>query len=106
MYNRLFFVNGTFRRQLVVVGIITFGFWIGCTIAVLTDCLPMKWNWLNSMVSSRYCYNTNIFWLAAGLCKVFIDVLILELPIRVVLTLKLSVGRKAAIACIFMLGGL
>ena len=106
MYNRLFSVNPIFHRQLITASIVVLGFWIGCTIATLTNCVPLKWSWLNGLSDPRYCFNYNIFWMAAGVSEVLIDILILTLPIRVILTLHLSMGRKAAIACLFLLGGL
>ena len=106
MYNHIFSVNRTFRRQLAIVSILVLGFWIGCTVATLTNCIPLEWSWLNGLSDARYCFNYNIFWMVAGVCEVILDVLILALPIRVILTLQLSAGRKAAIACIFLLGGL
>ncbi|MCJ1239011.1 hypothetical protein MMC14_007004 [Varicellaria rhodocarpa] len=105
MYNHIFSVNRTFRRQLAIVSILVLGFWIGCTVATLTNCIPLEWSWLNGLSDARYCFNYNIFWMVAGVCEVILDVLILALPIRVILTLQLSAGRKAAIACIFLLGG-
>lgn len=106
MYNRLFSVNDAFRRQLVVTSALVFGFWIGCTIADLTNCIPLKWSWINSLADPRYCFNYNIFWTATGACEVLLDVLILALPIRVVLALQLSPRKKVTVACIFLLGGL
>jgi hypothetical protein len=106
MYNRLFSVNQSFRWQLMVVSLLVVGFWVGCTVATLTNCIPLKWSWLNSLSDARYCFNYNIFWMASGACEVLIDVMILALPMQVVWELQLSRRKKATVACIFLLGGL
>ena len=106
MYDRLFSVDAVFRRQLFVSCVLVLGFWVGCTVATLTACIPLKWNWINNLVDPRYCFNYNIFWMAAGICEVFLDVIILTLPIRAVHRLQLSRKRKATISLIFLLGGL
>lgn len=106
MYKRIFSADNTFRRQLAVASALVLGFWVGCTIATLTNCIPLKWSWINGLSDPRYCFNYNIFWMAAGACEVGIDVLILALPIRMVLTLHLSVRKKVTVACVFLLGGL
>ena len=106
MYNRLFSRDAAFRRHLAVSSVLVLGFWIGCTVATLTNCIPLKWSWINGLVDPRYCFNYNIFWVAAGTCEVFIDVIILTLPIRAVHRLQLSRKRKVTVVFIFLLGGL
>ena len=104
--NRLFSRDATFRRQLIVTSVLVLGFWIGCTVATLTNCVPHKWSWINGLVDSRYCFNYNIFWVAAGTCEVFIDILILILPIQAVHRLQLLRKQKMTVIFIFLLGGL
>jgi hypothetical protein len=106
MYNRIFNIDKVFRRQLIVASFLVLGWWIGCTVACLTNCIPLEWSWINALADPRYCFNFNIFWMAAGACEVLIDIIILALPIRVVLSLHLSAQKRATIACIFLLGGL
>ena len=106
MYNRLFSVDTAFRRQLVVSSIVVLGWWIGCTVATLASCIPLKWSWINGIVNPGHCFDYNIFWMASGVCEVLIDVLILTLPIRAVHRLQLSKKRKATVSFIFLLGGL
>ncbi|KAI0816494.1 hypothetical protein GGR55DRAFT_686048 [Xylaria sp. FL0064] len=63
------------------------------------------WSWLNGLADPRYCFNYNIFWMASGACEIFLDVLILTLPISVLARLQLSRKRKLAISGVFLLGG-
>ena len=106
MYHRLFKMNKTFRRQLVAAGFLVIAWWIGCTVATLTNCIPLEWTWLNALDDPRYCFNFNIFWMVSGACEVLIDIAVLSLPIQVILALQMSRRKKATVAFIFLLGGL
>ena len=106
MYNRIFNMDKTFRYQLILASFLVTGWWLGCTIACVTNCIPLEYTWLNALDDPRFCFNFNIFWMASGVCEVLIDVIILALPIRAVLKLRLSTRKKISIACIFLLGGL
>ncbi|KAI0470515.1 hypothetical protein GGR56DRAFT_660659 [Xylariaceae sp. FL0804] len=105
MYYRIFFVSTAFRYQLFLSSILVVGWWIGCSVATLTNCIPLKWSWINSFADPRYCFNYNIFWMASGACEIFLDVLILTLPISVILGMRLSVKQKLTVSGIFLLGG-
>ncbi|KAK7930980.1 hypothetical protein PG985_001692 [Apiospora marii] len=105
LYNRIFSVNVLLRRLVRLLLAVVIGFWIGCTVANLTNCIPMEYVWINSLSDPRYCFNYNIYWFASGICEAFIDVLIILLPVRTILGLQLSTEKKVAIAFVFMLGG-
>ncbi|KAI1351585.1 hypothetical protein F5Y01DRAFT_304525 [Xylaria sp. FL0043] len=105
MYYRIFHVSLAFRYQLFLSAGLVVGWWIGCTVATLTNCIPLKWSWLNGLADPRYCFNYNIFWMASGACEIFLDVLMLTLPISVLARLQLSRKRKLAISGVFLLGG-
>ncbi|OTB08993.1 hypothetical protein M426DRAFT_130333 [Hypoxylon sp. CI-4A] len=104
MYRRLFSVSTTFRRQVLAVSMLVIGYWIGCTVADLLDCIPLKWTWINSHQDPRYCFDYNIFWLATGVVEAFIDILIIIMPIRAVLGLQLNRGKKIGVVSVFLLG--
>ncbi|EMR70539.1 putative integral membrane protein [Eutypa lata UCREL1] len=106
MYNRLFSVSRSFRRQIAILFGIVIGFWIGCTVANLLDCIPIEYTWINSLADPRYCFNYNIFWFSSGICEAFIDVMIIMLPVRVVLGLQLNRKQKIAVSSVFLLGAL
>ena len=106
MYNRIFSVRKSFKNQLYAASFMVLGWWIGCTVATLTDCIPLKYTWINALDDPRYCFDFNIFWMAAGAVEVIIDIVILSLPVHAVLGLQLSWRKKATVAAIFLLGGL
>lgn len=106
MYYRIFAVSMAFRYLIFLSSGLVIGWWVGCTVATLTTCIPLQWSWLNGLADPRYCNNFNIFWVASGSCDIFLDVLILTLPILVVTRMCLSLGQKLAVSGIFLLGGL
>ncbi|CAG9951302.1 unnamed protein product [Clonostachys rosea f. rosea IK726] len=104
LYHRLFFVERTLRRQIWALSIVVICYWFGSTIANLTNCVPMKYMWLNSLSDPRYCFNFNHYWLAVGLVETFIDILIIILPIKVILALQFTRKQKFAVLFVFLLG--
>ncbi|KAI0859760.1 hypothetical protein F4860DRAFT_504426 [Xylaria cubensis] len=105
MYYRVFHVSAAFRYQLYLSASLVVGWWVGCTVATLTNCIPLEWSWINSFADPRYCFNYNIFWMASGACEILLDVLILTLPIGVVVRLQFSLKQKLTVSGIFLLGG-
>ncbi|KAI0549702.1 hypothetical protein F4679DRAFT_246879 [Xylaria curta] len=105
MYYRVFHVSSAFRYQLFLSASLVVGWWVGCTVATLTNCIPLEWSWINSLADPRYCFNYNIFWMASGACEILLDVLILTLPISVVVRLQFSLKQKLTVSGIFLLGG-
>ncbi|XXG95567.1 hypothetical protein Hte_001832 [Hypoxylon texense] len=106
MYHRIFAVSTAFHYLTFIAGGLVMGWWVGCTVATLTNCIPLEWSWMNSLADPRYCFNYNIFWMASGACEIFLDVLILSLPIMVVVRMRLSLQQKLTVSGIFLLGGL
>ena len=106
MYNRIFSVNLSFKYSMYGVGLLVIAWWIGCTVATLTNCIPLSYAWTSSLANPVNCFNYNVFWMAAGVCEILIDLIILALPVRVVLTLQLTGRKRTTVICIFLLGGL
>ncbi|OTA95111.1 hypothetical protein M434DRAFT_29146 [Hypoxylon sp. CO27-5] len=104
MYYRIFAASTSFRYLIFIAGGLVIGWWVGCTIANLTDCIPIKANWIKS-AELQHCFNFNIFWMASGVCEIFLDVLILTLPIAAVVRMRLSLRQKVLVSGIFLLGG-
>ncbi|KAI1441383.1 hypothetical protein F5Y02DRAFT_297316 [Annulohypoxylon stygium] len=102
MYYRIFARSSTFRYQLFFSGGLVVCWWIIASIVSITHCSPVITS--GAPDDPMYCRNFNIIWMAAGVCEIFIDTLILTLPVGVVLRMRLSPRRKLAISAIFMLG--
>ncbi|KAF1977223.1 hypothetical protein BU23DRAFT_436533, partial [Bimuria novae-zelandiae CBS 107.79] len=104
MYNRIFNVSNSFRAQLYAASALVIGWWIGCTVAAFTNCIPLKWSWVNSFADPQYCFDYNLFWMASGACEIVLDVMILAMPVSVVVRMKMSWRRKITVLGIFALG--
>lgn len=107
MYHRLFYIDDTFRRQSMAVGIAVLAFWLAGTITLLYSYRPLPYKCgVLSMNVNEDCFNMNMFWMVLGAAEVVIDTLTLALPVRVVLGMDLSRKRKFSVVCVFLLGGL
>jgi hypothetical protein len=106
MYRRIFNISRSFRLLLFVVSGMVIAWWVGCTIAELTSCIPLKWLWISGFDDPRYCFNYFVYWRVSAACEVVLDVFILFLPISVVVRMRLSLQEKLAVSGIFLLGGL
>ncbi|KAI0396125.1 hypothetical protein F5Y17DRAFT_473187 [Xylariaceae sp. FL0594] len=104
LYRRLFWVDDTLRHQVACLVAAVVLFWIGTTVADLLSCIPLDWTWRNSHQDPRYCFDYNIFWLATGAVEAVIDILIILVPIRIVLSLGLDRGKKLAVIAVFTFG--
>ncbi|CAH0031015.1 unnamed protein product [Clonostachys rhizophaga] len=104
MYKRIFSIDRSFRLQIIALIVITAGFWISMTVSNLLNCIPIEMSWVPSDDESKYCFNYNVYWLACGIVECILDLVILIMPVRVVYGLKLSQGRRIAVAGVFLLG--
>ncbi|KAK4168384.1 hypothetical protein QBC43DRAFT_360282 [Cladorrhinum sp. PSN259] len=105
MYNRIFDKDRIFRYQLWTVTGLVIAFWIATTVANLTSCVPLEYNWINTLQDPRYCFNQNVFWAAAGSAELVLDVLVLALPIGALSRVRLTFHQKLSAGGIFFLGG-
>lgn len=105
MYHRIFSVDKSFRLQSLLLGVVVLAFWLAATVAMILHCRPIAHRW-TTLWSDEYCFNLNLFWMITGVIEVVIDTVILALPIRLVLGLRLSRKDKVSVVFVFLLGGL
>lgn len=104
MYNRIFAISPSFRRQVYTMGALVTLFWITCTLANIFNCWPVKWSWVNSLTPAEYCFNFNIFWFATGIVEVVFDIIIIILPVNMVRRLQMSLKKRVGLTTVFLLG--
>ncbi|KAI1184330.1 hypothetical protein F5B17DRAFT_433715 [Nemania serpens] len=104
LYNRLFSVNGSIRRQMIILSIAVIGYGLGSIIANLLNCIPIEYTWINNLADPRFCFNYNIFWFATGIVEAVLDLFILALPIGIVVRLHLTTRKRIAISSVFLVG--
>jgi hypothetical protein len=102
-YRRLFFVNGTYRHiSLAMIVVSTAWFVTEMTVNWLL-CIPIQAFWDRTLAGK--CIDINAFCLAAGIIDTIVDLLIILMPVRMALGLRLPKKPKVAVAGVFALGG-
>ncbi|KAI1264043.1 hypothetical protein F5Y18DRAFT_392365 [Xylariaceae sp. FL1019] len=104
LYHRIFSIDQSFRRQVIIGSVVVVGFWIGSTVANLTSCIPIRYTWINHDLDPRYCFNFNNFWLATGIIEAVFDIILLVMPIRMVKKLQMNKTKKIAVGLVFFVG--
>ncbi|KAF2149812.1 hypothetical protein K461DRAFT_281029 [Myriangium duriaei CBS 260.36] len=102
-YLRIFTTSRLFRAACWST-IATVLMWtIGSTVATILQCIPIQAAW-NKAVKGAKCTNSDVFWLAYGGINIATDLMILILPIRPVLQLKMRLREKVGLLLAFMVG--
>ncbi|KAF2466687.1 uncharacterized protein BDR25DRAFT_163487, partial [Lindgomyces ingoldianus] len=77
--------------------------WISYTVAACFQCTPFAFNWDKTIPGGR-CFNIYVFSQSSSVPNIVTDVAVLILPIRTVMDLKVSIGRKIGLLLIFLTG--
>ncbi|KAI1802874.1 hypothetical protein F4811DRAFT_527317 [Daldinia bambusicola] len=101
----IFSVNKTFQKTTYIVATLCILWYIITTFIILFQCKPIDafWNQLNSPL---FCINSTHFLLGHETANLFLDVVILCMPLGMLNKLQLSLPRKISLWIIFALGGL
>ncbi|KAL5426064.1 hypothetical protein PMIN05_011760 [Paraphaeosphaeria minitans] len=103
-YRRVLLVTQGYRRISLSLMIVSTCWVMGTEIATLLVCQPVEAFWHREKPGK--CSNFNALFLGTTLVDTIIDLVILILPLRIVLTLHLPIRTKIAVAGIYVLGGL
>ncbi|GLA56387.1 hypothetical protein AtubIFM55763_007454 [Aspergillus tubingensis] len=107
----LAFLHGLFKISKIyrILNYVTAGLCVAWFLIVLFvnifQCHPIHMLW-DAMGAAEYCIASGRLWLGMELTNLFLDVMILFLPVYVVTRLQLSRTRKIQVTGIFLLGGL
>ena len=77
--------------------------WISFFVAVMFQCVPFAYNWDKTIPEGR-CFNIFIFGQSSSIPNIVTDAAVLLLPIRTVMELKISIGRRIGLLLIFLTG--
>ena len=77
--------------------------WVSYTIATMFQCRPFAFNWDKSIPGGK-CFNIYTFSQSSSVPNIVTDVVVLFLPIRTVMDLKVSMGRRIGLLLIFLTG--
>ncbi|KAF2446604.1 hypothetical protein P171DRAFT_472077 [Karstenula rhodostoma CBS 690.94] len=103
-YRRILLVTQCYRRISLGLMILSTSWFISTEVANLLSCQPMDAFWHRTKPGK--CLNFNALFIGTALVEAVIDLIILLLPLRVILTLHLPMRTRVAVAGIFALGGL
>ncbi|ORY12762.1 hypothetical protein BCR34DRAFT_482258 [Clohesyomyces aquaticus] len=79
--------------------------WLSYTVAACFQCTPFAFNWDKSIPNGR-CFNVFIFSQSSSVPNIVTDFVVLLLPIRTVMELKISMGRRIGLLAIFLTGSI
>ncbi|KAF2798255.1 hypothetical protein K505DRAFT_189223, partial [Melanomma pulvis-pyrius CBS 109.77] len=97
------FTSRTTRLMTWVVIYLVIGTWFTYTVAIMFQCRPFAYNWDKSIQGGR-CINIYVFSQSSSVPNIVTDVVVLLLPIRTVIELKISRTRRIGLLLIFLMG--
>ncbi|KAF2463872.1 uncharacterized protein BDR25DRAFT_297318 [Lindgomyces ingoldianus] len=77
--------------------------WIAYLLASSFQCLPFEYQW-NKTIKGGKCFNIPMFYKTVSAPNIATDLVILLLPIRMIVDLKVSTPRKIGLSVIFLSG--
>lgn len=104
-YYEIFRVHAAFNRLILVATAICILWFIIATFIIIFQCSPTSALWLE-VANPEKCFETPRVLLGYELSNLFIDVMILAIPLVVIGQLQLSRSKKVTVGGIFLLGGL
>ncbi|KAK4164704.1 hypothetical protein QBC43DRAFT_300171 [Cladorrhinum sp. PSN259] len=103
LYRRIFATPEFRRTCLIMIGIST-AYFVAAQVTNLCACIPIDLFWNRTNKGGR-CLNFNLFSFIIGLIEIVLDIAILTLPIRAVLSLQMPRKTKVMVSGVFLLGG-
>lgn len=109
-YRRIFVTpaksSRSFNIAIWVIATYVLLWWISIFFATLLQCNPISDNWGTDPLQLPGCpSNINVMYQTAAFTNLVSDIAILTLPFFPMRKLQLPMGRKIAVLCIFMTGG-
>ncbi|KAJ5124406.1 uncharacterized protein N7515_008231, partial [Penicillium bovifimosum] len=103
LYRRIFGVVTRFRRALYFAGILLILYFVSCVIVSIAGCSPVSKFWDTSLPG--HCINEVAFFRWNGVANVFLDLMVLLLPLPMIWRIKTTRRQKWLLTGIFLLGG-
>ncbi|KAF1992982.1 hypothetical protein P154DRAFT_382808, partial [Amniculicola lignicola CBS 123094] len=106
----LHFYQSIFRNKkldyaVYILAALTFGYWLATIIAAFVICRPIAYNW-NKLTIIGTCGDLLAYYLSTAIINLFIDVVIVALPLPVLWGLQMNFSRKLSLTFIFSMGAL
>lgn len=104
LFHRIFGVHRTFRKAVMVIGILCILWLVSVTLGVAFRCSPVQKAW-DPTISGR-CLPLPGFVVGSEIPNSLLDFVIVGLPIPLILKLQLQMRVKIGLALVFIMGGL
>ncbi|KAJ6154476.1 hypothetical protein N7485_012845 [Penicillium canescens] len=104
LYLRIF-ITKTFQRVGRAYLVVIIAWTIASVLVTILQCIPIKASWDKEIVDKK-CVDKNSWWYAFAAINTVTDFLIVILPIRPILNLKLSKHDRIGLLCVFGIGAL
>ena len=104
-YYRLFAVRAAFKYTCYVVLALVTCWCIAIVFTIIFQCIPIEAAWIRPYPHSK-CINNNASLLGTAITNVFLDIVILVLPMVPIWSLGLTVRQRITLTAIFLLGAL
>jgi len=101
-YRRIFTVTPGFKMTLAVTGIFVILWWLGGLLAVIFSCIPVQGFWDHSIAAK--CEYQFGFFIGQAVPNIILDFVLLLLPLRSLLSLRMRRQQKMALLGVFLLG--
>ena len=104
LYRRIFNI-ATFRLKTLIVGLVCISWFFIVVFTDIFQCRPMHAAFEYSMLFSKSCIDIQAYYIGISISNVFLDLVVLYLPIHEVWKLQLPKQKKLMLSGVFMLGG-
>ncbi len=105
LYRRIF-NSPAFKQATLVVGALCIAWSLADVFTALFQCSPVSAAWNQALLVSSQCKDIKKIMMGITISNMFIDFIILCMPLPVVWKLQLSTRKKLGVCFIFVLGGL
>lgn len=105
LYYNIFSISKKFQLWTYAVGAVCVVWFLIYTFLNIFQCNPISALW-DTLGSTEFCLPSGKLWLGYELPNLFLDVIILALPVTMLRHLHLPPAKKWSVAVIFLLGGL
>ncbi len=103
-YRRLFTANARFKLASSIVIVVTAAWSVAALCVIVFQCIPIRANW-TPKIPAR-CLNRVTAFISKSVIHIFLDLVLLVLPLFVVSTLNMDRRKKISVSIVFILAGL
>lgn len=104
-YRRIF-DTAAFKKVILVVGTICVAWLFADIFGMLFLCSPMSAFWDLTLVFSNHCGDIQAMLYGINISNVFLDIIVLCMPLPMIWKLPLSPQKKLEVGGLFLIGGL